>query len=773
MTNHPHFVKIAKELNLKTEQVAAVALLLDNDATIPFIARYRKEATGSTDEVAIAQIRDRLAQLRELDKRRETILKTIEEQEKLTPELKQQIEAAETMSVLEDLYLPYKPKRRTRATIAREKGLEPLSKKLFSQENIDIEAEAKQYIDSEKGVESIEDALAGARDIIAETINEDQNARASIRYLFEKQAVFKAKVIPGKEEEGQKYKDYFEWDEKLSEAPSHRVLAMRRAEKEMIISLDLAPEEEEAIIRLEKYFIQANNNTTEQIKMAIKDAYKRLLKSSMETEIRLFSKQKADTEAIKVFADNLRQLLLSAPLGQKTMLAIDPGLRTGCKVVCLDKQGQLIYHTVIFPDRRRTEATDTIKQLCEQLKIEAVAIGNGTGGRETETFIREIGLPKDILVVMVNESGASVYSASDVAREEFPDQDITVRGSVSIGRRLMDPLAELVKIDPKSIGVGQYQHDVDQNQLKKGLDDIVSSCVNSVGVELNTASKELLTYVSGLGPQLAKNIVEYRNKNGAFDSREALKKVIRLGDKAFEQAAGFLRVRDAKNPLDMSAVHPESYPIVEKMANDLKCTVAELMQKPELRKQINLQSYVTEQVGLPTLTDIMAELAKPGRDPRDQFEVVEFADGINTIADLQVGMKLNGIVTNITNFGAFIDVGVHQDGLVHISAITNRFIKSPHEVLKVHQKVLVTVKEVDVARKRISFSMLEEVEAMPKSKKEENPSRIEKFKKAKPQVSNDKSSNKPKPNKPQNQKPKEEPQDDFQAKLEALRNKFK
>lgn len=773
MTNHPHFVKIAKELNLKTEQVAAVALLLDNDATIPFIARYRKEATGSTDEVAIAQIRDRLAQLRELDKRRETILKTIEEQEKLTPELKQQIEAAETMSVLEDLYLPYKPKRRTRATIAREKGLEPLSKKLFSQENIDIEAEAKQYIDSEKGVESIEDALAGARDIIAETINEDQNARASIRYLFEKQAVFKAKVIPGKEEEGQKYKDYFEWDEKLSEAPSHRVLAMRRAEKEMIISLDLAPEEEEAIIRLEKYFIQANNNTTEQIKMAIKDAYKRLLKSSMETEIRLFSKQKADTEAIKVFADNLRQLLLSAPLGQKTMLAIDPGLRTGCKVVCLDKQGQLIYHTVIFPDRRRTEATDTIKQLCEQLKIEAVAIGNGTGGRETETFIREIGLPKDILVVMVNESGASVYSASDVAREEFPDQDITVRGSVSIGRRLMDPLAELVKIDPKSIGVGQYQHDVDQNQLKKGLDDIVSSCVNSVGVELNTASKELLTYVSGLGPQLAKNIVEYRNKNGAFDSREALKKVTRLGDKAFEQAAGFLRVRDAKNPLDMSAVHPESYPIVEKMANDLKCTVAELMQKPELRKQINLQSYVTEQVGLPTLTDIMAELAKPGRDPRDQFEVVEFADGINTIADLQVGMKLNGIVTNITNFGAFIDVGVHQDGLVHISAITNRFIKSPHEVLKVHQKVLVTVKEVDVARKRISFSMLEEVEAMPKSKKEENPSRIEKFKKAKPQVSNDKSSNKPKPNKPQNQKPKEEPQDDFQAKLEALRNKFK
>ncbi|GAB4407947.1 MAG: Tex family protein [Microscillaceae bacterium] len=758
MLDHPHFQKIAREMGLRAEQVAAVALLLDNDATLPFIARYRKEATGSLDEVAIAQIRDRLVQLRELDKRRETILKTIEEQGKLSEALKAQIEAAETMSVLEDLYLPYKPKRRTRATIAREKGLEPLSEKIFSQQNFDLEAEAQAYIDAEKGVSSLEEALAGARDIIAERINEDQQARAAIRHIFTQKGTYKAKVIPGKEEEGQKYKDYFEWEEKISEAPSHRVLALRRAEKEMIISLDLSPEDEEAIETLERQFITARNATTEHMELAVKDAYKRLLKSSMETEVRLLSKQKADEEAIKVFADNLRQLLLSAPLGQKNVLAIDPGFRTGCKVVCLDRQGKLLHHDVIYPDRRRTQATEAIQNFCIRFQIEAIAIGNGTGSRETEAFIKSIGLPPTILVVMVNESGASVYSASEVAREEFPDYDITVRGSVSIGRRLMDPLAELVKIDPKSIGVGQYQHDVDQNLLKKGLDEVVSSCVNSVGVEVNTASKELLTYVSGLGPQLAKNIVEYRDKNGAFPSREALKKVPRLGEKAFEQAAGFLRIRESANPLDASAVHPESYAIVAQMAKDLDCTVADLMQDAALRKKIDLKKYVNEKVGLPTLHDILEELAKPGRDPREQFEAVTFAEGIHSIEDLRAGMQLNGIVTNITNFGAFVDIGVHQDGLVHISQMSHRFIKSPHEVVKVHQKVLVTVTEVEVARRRIALSMLGNTldkSAAPATAKP----------KEKPQAAK-----KTAPSPAQSQAA---PEDDFQAKLAALKNKFK
>ncbi|NJL13903.1 MAG: RNA-binding transcriptional accessory protein [Microscillaceae bacterium] len=759
MLDHPHFQKIARELGLRTEQVAAVALLLDNDATLPFIARYRKEATGSLDEVAIAQIRDRLAQLRELDKRRETILKTIEEQGKLSDALKAQIEAAETMSVLEDLYLPYKPKRRTRATIAREKGLEPLSEKIFNQQNFDLEAEAQAYIDAEKGVSSLEEALAGARDIIAERINEDQQARAAIRHIFTQKGTYKAKVIPGKEEEGQKYKDYFEWEEKISEAPSHRVLALRRAEKEMIISLDLSPEDEEAIETLARQFITARNATTEHMELAVKDAYKRLLKSSMETEVRLLSKQKADEEAIKVFADNLRQLLLSAPLGQKNVLAIDPGFRTGCKVVCLDRQGKLLHHDVIYPDRRRTQATEAIQNFCIRFQIEAIAIGNGTGSRETEAFIKSIGLPPAILVVMVNESGASVYSASEVARDEFPDYDITVRGSVSIGRRLMDPLAELVKIDPKSIGVGQYQHDVDQNLLKKGLDEVVSSCVNSVGVEVNTASKELLTYVSGLGPQLAKNIVEYRDKNGAFPSREALKKVSRLGEKAFEQAAGFLRIRESANPLDASAVHPESYAIVAQMAKDLDCTVADLMQDAALRKKIDLKKYVNETVGLPTLHDIREELAKPGRDPREQFEAVTFAEGIHSIEDLRTGMQLNGIVTNITNFGAFVDIGVHQDGLVHISQMSHRFIKSPHEVVKVHQKVLVTVTEVEVARRRIALSMLGDTPDKSTAPATTKP------KEKKPQPA--------KKTAPSPAKPQPAPEDDFQAKLAALKNKFK
>lgn len=773
-----HFSKIAQELNITEHQVAATTLLLDDGATIPFIARYRKEATGTLDEVQITQVRDRLHQLRELDKRREAILKSIEEQGKLTDELKDKIEAAETMAVLEDLYLPYKPKRRTRATIAKEKGLEPLGEKIYTQEDFNISEEAGKYIDQEKGVESIEEALAGARDIIAEKINEDEQARATMRKIFIEHGTFKAKVIPGKEEDAKKYKDYFDWEESIEDAPSHRVLAIRRAEKEMLITLDASPEEEEAIQKLESLFITADNATTEQMNLAIKDAYKRLLKSSMETEVRLLSKKRADEEAIKVFADNLRQLLLAAPLGQKNVLAIDPAFRTGCKLVCLDQQGKLLHNEVIFPDRRRTQASETVKHLCEAYQIQAIAIGNGTASRETESFIRELGLGKEIIIVMVNESGASVYSASEAARDEFPDYDLTVRGAVSIGRRLMDPLAELVKIDPKSIGVGQYQHDVDQTSLRKSLDDVVSSCVNAVGVEVNTASKQLLTYVSGLGPQLAQNIVKFRDENGAFKSREELKQVSRLGDKAFEQAAGFLRIREAKHPLDSSAVHPESYVIVEKMAKDVNCTVEDLMTKDHLRKQIKLQDYVTDKVGLPTLTDIMAELAKPGRDPRDKFEVVEFAEGINTIEDLRPGLQLNGIVTNITKFGAFVDVGVHQDGLVHISEMSNSFVSDPHEVVKVHQKVQVTVLDVDVDRKRIALSMKGEVQgnnreggkSIKAKKKADNRERFDKYTK---NAAKKKTDQKTSPKKSNKKKEEEIPEGDFQAKLAALKAKFK
>ncbi len=701
-----HLAQIAQELQISLEQVSATALLLDNDATIPFIARYRKEATGSLDEVKIALIRDRLEQLRELDKRRDTILKTIQEQGKLTPELELQIKEATTMSVLEDLYLPYKPKRRTRATIAREKGLEPLSEKIFTQEDFDLENEAKQYINTEKGVNTIEEALSGARDIIAEKINEDAEARAKMRVYFQENAIYYAKVIEGKEEEGAKYKDYFEWQESLQNAPSHRILAMRRAEKEEIISLDINPDEENAIQLLEDNFVNSKNPAGEQVKLAIKDCYKRLLKSSIETEMRLLSKRKADEEAIKVFAENLRQLLLASPLGEKRILAIDPGIRTGCKTVCLDAQGNLLEYTVIFPDRRKTEATEIITSLCEKYQIQAIAIGNGTASRETETFVRTIGLDKSIIIVMVNESGASIYSASDVAREEFPDHDITVRGAVSIGRRLLDPLAELVKIDPKSIGVGQYQHDVDQNQLKTSLDDTVISCVNAVGVDVNTASKQLLMYVSGLGQSLAQNIIDYRQKNGAFKTRQQLKKVPRLGEKAFEQSAGFLRIRGAENPLDYSAVHPESYTIVEKMAKDQQCTVSDLMTKADIRQKIDIKSYVTEKIGLPTLHDIVSELAKPARDPREAFEVVQFADDVHTMDDLKIGMSLTGIVTNITNFGAFVDIGVHQDGLVHISQMSTKRIASPNEVVKVQQKVQVTVTDIDIPRKRIALSMI-------------------------------------------------------------------
>lgn len=762
--NNPHFPKIAQELNITEHQVAATALLLDEGATIPFIARYRKEATGSLNEVVIAQIRDRLTQLRELDKRREAILKSIEEQGKLTPELKKKIEAAETMTALEDLYLPYKPKKRTRATIAREKGLEPLGEKIFAQDDFDLIAEAKKFIDAEKGVNNEEEALAGARDIIAEKVNEDVEARTTMRDLFWKKGAYKVKVIPGKEEEAKKYMDYFDWEEAVQEAPSHRVLAIRRGEKEGMLSLDTSPEEEEALQKLARRFVKEGSSdaNAEQMEQAIKDAYKRLLKSSMETEVRLTAKKKADSEAIQVFADNLRELLLAAPLGQKAVLAIDPGFRTGCKVVCLDPQGKLLKHDVIFPDRRRTEAMATVHDLCKKYDVHAIAIGNGTASRETEAFIRSINLSKEILVVMVNESGASIYSASEVAREEFPNEDITVRGAVSIGRRLMDPLAELVKLDPKSIGVGQYQHDVDQSALKKSLDDVVESSVNKVGVEVNTASKQLLTYVSGLGPVLAQNIVEYRNENGAFESRKDLKNVKRLGNKAFEQAAGFLRIGDASNPLDASAVHPESYSIVKQMAKDLGCSVADLMKDDKLRKQIDPKKYVTETVGLPTLNDILQELAKPGRDPRAKFEVVEFAEGVNTIEDLKTGMKLNGIVTNVTKFGAFVDIGVHQDGLVHISELSNTFVSDPNEVVKVQQKVEVMVMDVDVERKRIQLTMKGEAGAADTAKKRNNKDR------KKPQNRRkDGHSNKPKA-----KKEEEAPEGDFNSKLAALKAKF-
>ena len=755
MHMNTHYKKLAAELSIAEKQVSATIALLDEGATVPFISRYRKEVTGSLDEVQVTTLRDRIQQLRDLDKRREAILNSLTEMGKLTPELEKAINAAETMVLLEDIYLPYRPKRKTRASIAREKGLQPLADAILAQNKFDVTAEAEKYIDEEKGVKDIAEATGGARDIIAEFISENAEVRTKLRELFLTKGSFKSKVIPGKETEGQKYKDYFDWEEPVKTAPSHRILALRRAEKEEILYLDLMPPEEEAIAMLDQAFITGNNDAANEVRIAIADGYKRLLKPSMETEVRLLTKKKADEEAIRVFAENARQLLLAAPLGQKRTMAIDPGFRTGCKVVCLDEQGKLLEYTAIFPHTgagQAKEAEKTVAHLFEKYKVEAIAIGNGTAGRETELFVRKLNLP-GVEVVMVNESGASIYSASDVAREEFPDKDVTVRGSVSIGRRLMDPLAELVKIDPKSIGVGQYQHDVDQNKLQASLDDTVISCVNAVGVELNTASKQILAYVSGLGPQLAQNIVEYRDQNGAFTKRDQLKKVPRLGDKAFEQAAGFLRIHNAENPLDTSAVHPERYDLVAKMAKDKGCSVKELMGDEKLRKSIPLQSYVSEMVGLPTLTDIMAELAKPGRDPREKFEAFSFTDGVNSITDLKTGMKLPGIVTNITNFGAFVDIGVHQDGLVHLSQITNRFIKDPNEVLKVHQQVQVTVTEVDVARKRIALSM---------------------------KVDEPKASAVPQPKKPyqQPQRPvqvkKPEPiETDMAIKLAELRNRFK
>jgi uncharacterized protein len=698
------FSKISTALQISENQVRKTIALLDEGATIPFISRYRKEMTGSLDEVQVAAIRDLRDQFVELEKRREAILKSLLELEKLTPELEKAVRSAETLAKLEDIYLPYKPKRKTRAMAAREKGLQELADKLYQQGLVAPEALAVNYLDQ---VANVDEALAGARDILAEEMMETAEAREEARNLFTRKTTVKSSIAKGKQEAGIKYKDYFDWSESLAQAPSHRILALFRGENEGFLNLSLLGPDEEVLTKLERRFITGNNSCAKQVEMAIQDGYKRLLMPAMETEVRAEAKKRADENAIRVFAENIRQLLLAAPLGQKRVLALDPGFRTGCKVVCLNEQGSLLANTAIYPHTgpgQASEAAETIKNWVKKYQIQAIAIGNGTAGRETETFVRNLNL-NGIHIIMVNESGASIYSASEVARDEFPDKDVTVRGAVSIGRRLMDPLAELVKIDAKSIGVGQYQHDVDQKKLQASLDDTVVSCVNLVGVELNTASKQILSYVSGLGPQLAQNIIDYRTKNGPFLKRSDLKKVTRLGEKAFEQAAAFLRIRHAKNPLDASAVHPERYDIVEKMAKDLSCKVADLLADESLRKQIQLSQYVTSDVGMPTLTDIISELAKPGLDPREKFEAFEFADGVNNIKDLRIGMTLPGIVTNITNFGAFVDIGVHQDGLVHVSQLADKFVKDPNEVVKVSQKVMVRVTEVDEARKRIALSM--------------------------------------------------------------------
>lgn len=705
MSADKHIGFIAGKLGLHIWQVENSIRLLDDGATIPFISRYRKEVTGSLDEVVLLTIKDEYARLKELEKRRESIIKSVEEQGKMTPELKQRIDDALTMSELEDIYLPYRPKRRTRATIAREKGLEPLAAAIYEQNDIDPFSIADKYINDQ--VVSAGDAIAGACDIIAEWVSEDEKARKLMRSLFANEAFIYSSVVKGKETEGIKYSDYFEWSEPLKKCPSHRLLAMRRGESEGFLRLSVMPDEEKAVKILEKEFVKTANSSSELVAEVIRDSWKRLLGPSMETEFRAISKERADDEAIKVFADNLRQLLLAPPLGEKNVLAIDPGYRTGCKLVCLDRQGNLLHNETIFPHPPRNETAVSVRKivsLVNSYKIEAIAIGNGTASRETEDLMRWIKFDRDIQVFVVNEAGASVYSASAVAREEFPDYDVTVRGAVSIGRRLMDPLAELVKIDPKSIGVGQYQHDVDQSKLQNALDDVVISCVNAVGVEVNTASSHLLNYVSGLGPQLAKNIVEYRTKNGPFRSRAELMKVKRMGDKAFEQCAGFLRIRGAANPLDSSAVHPESYHIVEKMAADIGVKVTDLMSDSETRKKISIENYVTEKVGIPTLNDIMEELSKPGRDPRTKIKEFRFAD-IHSIDDVREGMVVPGIVTNITKFGAFVDIGVKQDGLVHISNLARGFVKDPSAVVKLHQHVMVKVIGVDAERNRIQLSM--------------------------------------------------------------------
>jgi uncharacterized protein len=703
-----HIAKISFELGLQVSQTGAVSGLLEDGSTVPFIARYRKEATGSLDEVSITAIRDRLQQLKELDQRRDYILKSLKDNGHLTDELKASVLAATTLANLEDLYLPYRPKRHTKAQIARDKGLEPLAQSLLKQEGIDPQKAAADFVNPPKKVDTIEAALAGARDIIAEIVNENETVRAKMRQLFSSQAVIHSRVVTGKELAGQKYRNYFDWQEAAATAPSHRILAMRRGEKEDILNLSILPPEEEAIKILVEQFVKGTGEDTKQVKLAVQDSYKRLLSRSMETEIRLATKLKADKEAINVFSNNLRELLMAAPFGAGRIMAIDPGYRTGCKLVCLSPEGALEHHDTIYPhgsDQQRRKAQIKLQDLVQQYEIEAIAVGNGTAGRETEAFVNTLSFNRRVEVVMVNESGASIYSASEAARQEFPDLDLTVRGAISIGRRLMDPLSELVKIEPKSIGVGQYQHDVDQFELKQSLDDVVISCVNGVGVDVNRAGVQLLRYVSGLGPQLAQNIVAYREQNGPFASRAQLHKVPRLGPKAFEQSAGFLRILNGKNPLDASAVHPESYHIVSSMADDLACLVTDLMHRKEMRDKIDIHRYASEQVGIPTLHDIVKELARPGRDPRNKFEKFAFAEHVKNVSDLKLGMKLPGIVTNVTAFGAFVDIGVHQDGLVHISELSDRFVRNPADVVKVHQKVMVTVIYVDLGRNRISLSM--------------------------------------------------------------------
>ena len=766
--NPDHVLRLAAELQIKVFQVAATAQLFAEGATVPFIARYRKEVTGELDEVQVLAIRDRLEQLRAIDERRAAILGSLKERNLLTPELEKSIHAADSLTVLEDIYLPFRPKKRTRATIAKEKGLEPLAELVFAQDPATVPAEqAQAYVGREyvaddgknvaSKIETIDEALAGARDIIAERISDDKTARARLRVRYQSDAIVSSKVLIGKDTsvEASKFKDYFEWSEPLAKAPSHRILAMRRGEKETFLMMRVTlPDETTAPAEVEPLFVKGSkvgaavpaalsstpaksgssttssipgrlgtsaptllNSTScaDHVRLAVQDACRRLLCPAMETEMRLDSKKRADAAGIKVFADNLRELLLAPPLGQKAVMAIDPGIRTGCKTVLLDRQGKLLHNDVVFPDRMEAESIEKLTGFVKFFNVEAIAIGNGTGGRETEAFVRKLGLPPTIQIVMVNESGASIYSASEVAREEFPDHDLTVRGAVSIGRRLMDPLAELVKLDPKSIGVGQYQHDVDQSALKRSLDDTVVSSVNGVGVELNTASKQLLSYVSGLNATTAAAIIARRNEKGAFKSRAELKDVPRLGPKAFEQAAGFLRIRDAAHPLDASAVHPERYALVEKMAADVGATVPDLIRDGKLRARIQLETYVTAEVGLPTLTDILAELAKPGRDPREKFEAFSFSEGVKKPSDLKPGMKLPGIVTNVTAFGAFVDVGVHQDGLVHVSQLADSFVKEPSSVVKPGQKVMVTVTEVDLPRNRIALSMKSKPELGPKT----------------------------------------------------------
>lgn len=748
--------KTAERQGLTLKQVNNIFQLNSEGATIPFMARYRKEATGNLDEVKINDVVEDIKYFQELDKRKDTVLKTVAGLGKLTPELRERIENTFDATELEDIYLPYKPKRKTRAVAAMEKGLEPLAKKIFEQEEIVVEEEASTFINEQ--VKDTKGALQGARDIIAEWISENEQARNKVRQLFTETATISSKVLSAKKEteDAQKYRDYFEFSEPLSDCPSHRILAIRRGEKEGFLAMDITIHKLSAVEDLQRIFIKKSNSSSIEVKKAIEDSYDRLLKPSIENEFRLASKNSADEEAIKVFAENLRQLLLASPLGSKRVMALDPGYRTGCKVVCLDEQGNFLHNSTIYPhapQHEREKSMHHLQLLAGKYNIEAIGVGNGTAGRETEQLVREIDFGRKVSVFMVNESGASIYSASEVAREEFPTEDVTVRGSISIGRRLLDPLSELVKIDPKSIGVGQYQHDVNQLKLKEELDRVVESCVNHVGVDLNTASKHLLTYVSGLSATLAKNIVEYRSKNGAFRSRDELRKVSMMGPKTFEQCAGFLRIRNASNPLDNSAVHPESYFVVEEMAKDSGSTVQDLISNPELRKKINRKKYVSEKVGEFTVDDILKELEKPGRDPRDVIEEFSFDEKIKSIEDVKVGMVVPGIVTNITNFGAFVDIGVKQDGLLHISQISNTYISDPNEVLKLQQKVTVTVTELDVARKRISLSMKDQQKSSAPQRNRALPnSGIDKSKKPAPVSA---------------------PANDFQAKLMELKKKFK